>query len=175
MRELDGLLSASHFTHFFFVFICYFRFCCCGSCCLFFCCCCCYYCCTYYFVYMLLSCNWDSMCGTATPLRRATASGSTVRGQPIRPHFCHYSTRSCTRKARVFVGVNIRGIPSDRILAWSQVSVPLIARPVARYRRGGTTPMWSLASTCIIMSALFIVVIVCLLLFVVLFVYISSL
>ena len=33
-----------------------------------------------------------------------------------------------------------------RILAWRQISVPLISRPVARYRRGGTSPMWSLAS-----------------------------
>ena len=43
-------------------------------------------------------------------------------------------------------------------MAWPQVSVPLISRPVARYRKGGTTPMWSLAS--ISMSVLFIVVVV---------------
>ena len=73
----------------------------------------------------------------------------------------------------------IRGVPY-RILAWPQVSVPLISRPVARYRRGGTTPMWTLGKH-IYMSVLFIVVAVCLLLlFVVFFViiiilYISSL
>ena len=34
-----------------------------------------------------------------------------------------------------------------RIIAWSQVSVPLISRPVICYREGGTTPqkLWSLA------------------------------
>ena len=34
-----------------------------------------------------------------------------------------------------------------RIIAWSQVSVPLISRPVICYRKGGTTPpkLWSLA------------------------------
>ena len=52
-----------------FVFISYFRFCCCGSCCLLFCCCC-YCCCTYSFVYML-SCSWESMCETATPLQKS--------------------------------------------------------------------------------------------------------
>ena len=45
------------------------------------------------------------------------------------------------------------------------VSVPLISRPVARYRRGGTTPMWSLVRVSICLCCLSLFVVFCVYLF----------